>query len=42
LQAQNQAFFDSVASNFTGVNPEPLWDPSQNGCVLLWPQAHHQ
>jgi hypothetical protein len=31
LQAQNQAFFDSVASNFTGVNSEPLCYASQNG-----------
>ncbi len=42
LQAQNQAFFDSVASYFTGVNSEPLCEPSQNGCFALLPQAHHQ
>ena len=40
LQAQNQAFFESVASYFTGVNSEPLCEPSQNGCFALLPQAH--
>ena len=42
LQAQNHSFFDSAASNFTGVNSEPLCEPSQNGCLALLPQAHHQ
>lgn len=42
LQPQNQTFSDFAALYSTGVNGPPLCEPSQNGCVLLLPQAHHQ
>jgi hypothetical protein len=42
LQPQKYSVLDSVASNFTGVKPLPLWLPSQNGCVALRPQAHQK
>ena len=42
LHPQKYTFPDSLGVNCTGVNPEPLWLPSQKGCVALLPQAHHQ
>ena len=42
LQAQNQACSAVAAFHSTGVKAEPLWEPSQNGCFLERPQAHHQ
>jgi len=42
LQPQKNTFVDSVASYFIGVNSEPLWEPSQKGCELLFPQAHQK
>lgn len=31
-----------VKSTFRGARPDPRWEPSQNGCVADFPQAHHQ
>ena len=42
LQTQNQSFFDSAGTYFSGENSLPLCEPSQNGCVALRPQRHHQ
>jgi hypothetical protein len=40
LQPQKYTVELVLASYFTGVKSLPLWDPSQNGCDLLRPQAH--
>jgi hypothetical protein len=42
LQPQNDTMPDCSGLNSMGRNPEPLCLPSQSGCVLLCPQAHHQ
>ena len=42
LHPQKNTFFDSVASNFNGVNSVPECEPSQNGCLLLRPQLHQK
>jgi hypothetical protein len=42
LQPQNDMVPASAASNFKGENADPLCEPSQNGCLPLLPQAHHQ
>ena len=42
LQPQNETTPVSSASNFIGENADPLCDPSQNGCLVLIPQEHHQ
>ena len=34
--------FPEAIVTFFGVSPVPLWEPSQNGCWLERPQAHHQ
>ena len=42
LQPQNDTVPACSASNFIGVKALPLCEPSQNGCLPLLPQAHHQ
>ena len=42
LQAQNQACSVFSAFHSTGVKGVPLCEPSQNGCDLERPHAHHQ
>ena len=42
LHPHRYAVSVSVASNFTGVKPLPLWLPSQNGWFALLPQAHQK
>jgi len=42
LQTQNRLDVFSVARVAFEKNAVPLWDPSQNGCRTLRPQAHHQ
>jgi hypothetical protein len=42
LQPHQATVFFAVISVLTGENSVPLCDPSQNGCVLERPQAHHQ
>jgi len=42
LQAHSQASPVFSAVNFFGTKSEPLWLPSQNGCLALLPQVHHQ
>jgi hypothetical protein len=40
LQPQKYTVLDASAWYFTGVNSDPLWEPSQKGWALLWPQEH--
>lgn len=42
LQPHIQSVSDLSATNICGVKFVPLWLPSQNGCLALRPQAHHQ
>ena len=42
LQPQKNTCLEASATYFTGLNSEPLWAPSQNGCFLLLPQAHQK
>jgi hypothetical protein len=42
LQPQKYTVADSLASYFIGVNPVPLWLPSQKGWFALRPQAHQR
>jgi hypothetical protein len=42
LQAHQARGFFSFTSVMRGENSVPLCEPSQNGCVLDRPQAHHQ
>jgi hypothetical protein len=42
LQVQKNARFVSGAVYFIGEKLEPLWLPSQNGCLPDLPQTHHQ
>jgi hypothetical protein len=42
LQPQKKTFLDSVASNLSGVNSVPAWEPSHNGCLALFPQVHQK
>jgi hypothetical protein len=42
LQPQNQTVRVASAVYCTGVKVLPLCEPSQNGCALLLPHAHHQ
>jgi hypothetical protein len=42
LQPHQATVRDSVITTFTGSKPVPWCEPSQNGCFLDTPQAHHQ
>ncbi len=42
LQAQNQTFSEIAGLNSMGEKAVTLYEPSQNGCDLERPQAHHQ
>ena len=42
LQPQNHTVLSFVALYSIGANSDPLWLPSQNGCLVLCPQEHHQ
>lgn len=42
LQAQNQTSSEAVGLNSMGEKAVTLCEPSQNGCDLDSPQAHHQ
>ncbi len=42
LQAQNQTFSEIAGLNSMGEKAVTLCEPSQNGCDLERPQAHHQ
>jgi hypothetical protein len=42
LHPHNQTRCTSVTENFIGTIELPLWEPSQKGCRLDRPQAHHQ
>ncbi len=42
LQPQNDMTPVAPAVYFTGAKVELLWEPSQKGCLLLWPHEHHQ
>jgi hypothetical protein len=42
LQVQKNAFSAACAFHSIGVKAEPLCEPSQNGCDLERPHAHHQ
>jgi hypothetical protein len=39
LHPQKNTFLLSSDVNFWGAKPVPLWDPSQNGCLLDSPQV---
>jgi hypothetical protein len=42
LQPHHATVLVSAISVFNGAKPEPLCEPSQNGCDFDWPHAHHQ
>ena len=42
LQPQKNLRPVASAVHFTGVKLVPLWEPSQKGWRLDWPQEHHQ
>jgi hypothetical protein len=42
LHPQKYTVQDLTAWCSIGLKELPLWLPSQNGCVVLLPQAHHQ
>jgi hypothetical protein len=41
LQPHHATFLAASIFSITGTMPEPACEPSQYGCFLLRPQAHH-